>query len=210
MKTEYKIQRLSRCDKGKFVELMSKAFEEDPLFHYLFKEDEYDQPNKQRVVSFLSFLFDKSDYLLEEVWGIYNQNQLMGAYVMEVPTVNKVKKAYGSFKLLGRGIQLMSRLSIKTIIKLNRYMKISRNHAPKQRLHYLIMIGVSPSAQGSGVGKLLLQHMIKHAQEDSHYTGMVLDTENRININFYRKFGFDLYNQSKLGDVYIYTMVREK
>ncbi|WP_354004537.1 GNAT family N-acetyltransferase [Alkalihalophilus pseudofirmus] len=202
------IRRLNRSDKPCFVQLMAKSFENDPLFNYLFKDGEVDQKFEERACAFVAFLFDKSFCLLEEIWGIYDQDKLIGAYIIEMPHMKGTQKIFGGLKLVGRVIQLLKNLSLKTVIKLNRYMKVSRRNVPKLPLHYLIMIGVMPSRQGYGVGGQLMQHIMKQVREDHRSRGIALDTEHKRNISHYRRFGFCLYSETQLDDIAIYGMMK--
>ncbi|WP_096186377.1 GNAT family N-acetyltransferase [Evansella halocellulosilytica] len=203
------IRRLNRSDKRSFVHLMVKSFEKDPLFIALFKDGEVDQKFEERACAFISFLFDKSFYLSEEIWGIYDQDKLIGAYIIEMPYMKGTQKIFDGLKLVGRVIQLLKNLSLKTIIKLNRYMKVSRSNVPKLPLYYLIMIGVTPSKQGYGVGGQLMQHIMKQVREDHRSFGIALDTENKKNISYYKRFGFCLYSETQFDDITIYGMMRK-
>lgn len=208
MSRDYNVRRLKRSDKSSFVQLMATSFENDPLFIYLFKEGKRDQEFQEHIDSFVSFIFDKSFCLMEEVWGMFDQNSLIGAYIIETPQVKRGHKIYGGFMLVGTIIKLLKKLSFNSIIKLNRYMKVSRRNVPKVPLHYLIMIGVTPAEQGKGIGGILLQQIMKQVRNDQRSLGIALDTENKRNISYYNRFGFNLYSESKFDDITIYSMFK--
>lgn len=56
--------------------------------------------------------------------------------------------------------------------------------------YYLFMLGVSPAAQGKGIGGLLLENMLKRI--DHERMPAYLETQNGGNVEFYRKFGFEV------------------
>lgn len=210
MKTSYRTSKLTKSDKPAFVSLMSRAFSRDPFFLHVFGDSELDHTARKSVTAFLSFLFDKSFLFHEEVWGIFDEDILLGTYVVEQPQTSKLPNIKGGFLLIGRLIPLIFQLSGKSLILLNSYMRITRSAAPPWKHHYLIMIGVIPEAQGKGVGKTLMQHLFQSINADSESQGIALDTEKEENVGLYRKLGFTLREQTKIDDVPVYCMVYQK
>lgn len=204
------ISRLTERDKPSFVALMSRAFARDPLFLYVFGDSEHDAKSRSRVTSFISFLFDKSFLLPEEVWGIVENNRLLGAYVVEKPHASKRQHVIGGLLLIWRLLPLCIRLSGHTLRLLNSYMRVTKSAAPPMPHHYLIMIGVDPEVQGKGIGKALLQHLLNTANTDEKSQGVALDTENKDNVSVYRRFGFALSKETQLDGLPIYCMFYQK
>lgn len=60
--------------------------------------------------------------------------------------------------------------------------------------YYLFALGVSPSAQGTGAGGLLLKDMLKRIDEER--LPAYLETQKETNVGFYRKFGFEVATQT--------------
>lgn len=56
--------------------------------------------------------------------------------------------------------------------------------------YYLFLLGVSPAAQGKGVGGLLLADML--GKVDREGMPAYLETQNERNVGFYQKFGFEV------------------
>lgn len=210
MRTSYRLSKLTKSDKPAFVSLMSRAFSRDPLFMYVFGDSELDSEARKSVTAFLSFLFDKSFLFHEEVWGIFDEDSLLGTYVVEKPQTSKLPNIKGGFLLISRLIPLVFQLSGKTLILLNSYMRITRSAAPPWKHHYLIMIGVKPEAQGKGVGKTMMQHLFQTTQADPESQGIALDTEKEENVALYQKLGFTLREQTKIDNVPVYCMVYQK
>ena len=57
-------------------------------------------------------------------------------------------------------------------------------------------IGVSPAAQGGGLGSALMDRFIEHL--DRGGLAGYLETDRRGNVEFYRKFGFDVQHEQPL------------
>ncbi|MFC8684804.1 GNAT family N-acetyltransferase [Brevibacillus porteri] len=210
MKTSYRTSKLTKSDKPAFVSLMSRAFSRDPFFLHVFGDSELDYTARKSVTAFLSFLFDKSFLFHEEVWGIFDEDSLLGTYIVEKPQTSKLPNIKGGLLLIGMLIPFVFQLSGKTLILLNSYMRITRSAAPPWKHHYLIMIGVIPEAQGKGVGRALMQHLFRTIEDDHASQGIALDTEKEENVGLYRKLGFTLREQTKIDDVPVYCMVYQK
>lgn len=203
------LRKLTRTDKPLFIALMSSAFARDPLFLHAFGDLETDFKARERVAAFLSFMFDKSFTLNEEIWGAYQNESLVGAYAAERPQSGKLH-LWESVRLVWRLIPFCFRLPGKTLIFLNDYMRVTRSAAPSMPHHYLIMIGVDPKAQGQGIGKALLSHLFGLAESDKRSQGIALDTENGENVGLYRKFGFTLSHEAKIGSLPVYCLFYRK
>ncbi|BBH23439.1 hypothetical protein Back11_47840 [Paenibacillus baekrokdamisoli] len=160
--------------------------------------------------AFVSFMFDKSFLLHEEVWGAFENESLLGTYVVEKPHTSKLQNMGGGLLLIGRFIPLIVQMPGKTLSLLNSYMRITRSAAPLLAHHYLIMIGVNPKAQGKGIGKALLQHLLNTVNADNKSQGVALDTENKENVNLYRRFGFTLSREVQFDNLPVYCMFFQK
>jgi ribosomal protein S18 acetylase RimI-like enzyme len=208
MNNSYDIRKIIKSEKALFMSVMTKAFVHDPLFQLLFGDPANDNKAKDRALAFTGFMFDKSYLLAEEVWGVFENESLLGAYVVEKPYQAKHRKIVGGFLLLGRVIQLAFRIPLKAVGLLNTYMRLTRTGMPAKPYHYLIMIGVDPIAQGKGIGKALMHHLFDAVDADPSSQGVALDTENSKNVGLYEKFGFILLRETKIRNVSVYCMER--
>src|SRR4030095_4422718 len=105
MNSTYSVVKLTKPDKPLFIALMSRAFSRDPLFLHLFGDLELDRTARSKVTAFLSFMFDKSFLLHEEIWGCFENKSLLGAYVVEKPHAGILQKVKG-LGMIGRFIGL--------------------------------------------------------------------------------------------------------
>ncbi|MHA6531650.1 GNAT family N-acetyltransferase [Paenibacillus sp. BAC0078] len=209
MSPSYRISKLTKPDRPLFTALMSSAFARDPLFLHLFGDSELDSEARSRMTAFSNFMFDKSFLLHEEVWGYFEDERLLGAYVVERPHAGLLQTMKGVL-LLGRLIPLLFQVSGKTLHLLNSYMRVTRSAAPPFPHHYLIMFGVLPEEQGKGIGRALLDHLLETVNTDTQSQGLALDTENKRNIELYRNFGFTLSKDTQVGQLPVYCMLYRK
>ncbi|PAQ13488.1 GNAT family N-acetyltransferase [Bacillaceae bacterium SAOS 7] len=210
MSTPHRISKLTKRDKSFFVSLISKAFARDPLFLHLFGDSKLDRKARMSMTAFASFMFDKSFMLNEEVWGFYENENLLGVYIVEKSQPSKFQNMKGGALLIGRLMPLFFQLSGKTLGRLNSYMRVTRSFAPSIAHHYLIMIGVKPENQGKGIGKALLEHLLHTVHTDNKSQGVALDTENAENVSLYRRFGFVLSGEAQIDKVPVYCMFYQK
>ncbi|CAH1209979.1 GNAT family N-acetyltransferase [Paenibacillus sp. JJ-223] len=210
MNVSYRIHKLTKSDKSSFVSLMGRAFARDPLFLHLFGDSDLDRRAENDVAAFISFMFDKSFMFDEEVWGYYENGNLLGAYIVEKPQSGQFRNMRGGLWLIGRLIALFFQLSGKTLGFLNSYMRVTRSAAPPVAHHYLIMIGVKQEARGRGIGKALLQHLLHSGHSDRNSEGIALDTENPENVGLYQSFGFALTEETQIGKMPVYCMFNPK
>ncbi|WP_317891214.1 GNAT family N-acetyltransferase [Paenibacillus oceani] len=154
---------------------------------------------------FVSFLFEKSFLLDEDVWGYFDGDRLLGLYIAENPQEGKLPIRQ-MVQLAWRTIPLLFRLPGKTFGFLNSYMRVTRSIAPSFPHRYLILIGVEPEARGRGIGKALLLHLLAEVQADSRSQGVALDTENTDNVTLYERFGFTLNKEVLVCGLPVYSM----
>lgn len=84
--------------------------------------------------------------------------------------------------------------------------KMGQAH-PKEPHWYLPMIGVDPRAQGKGIGAELMRHAL--ARCDREKALAYLETANPRNIPLYRRFGFEITGEIRVGSAPLMTpMVR--
>jgi len=206
MRGPYRIRRLGKSDRSSFISVIIAAFAQDPLFLEVFGDAATDPKAKAEALRFVNFMFAKSFLLSEEAWGLFDGYRLLGVYIIEVPEQAVLRKISKAFVLAAPLIRWMIGASLRALLHLNEYMKLTRSQAPAEPHGYLIMIGVAPEAQGNGIGKTLLQHLLGRCEDNPAINAIALDTENERNVRLYEKMGFVLEAQIKLRELPIYCM----
>lgn len=67
---------------------------------------------------------------------------------------------------------------------------------------HLNMIGVRPSAQGTGVGRALLEAVHELSARDPASRGVSLSTEVESNVGLYRHFGYEVLGSAEVGSAF--------
>lgn len=203
------IRKLSWHDKRAFISVMENAFSPDPLYQKLFIRNHTALIAAYRVRTFLSFMFDMSMLMRLDARGIFDGDRLVACYLLEVPGVNPFRKISGAILVLVRALVLPWQISFDSLKLVNDYMRVTRSNAPLGRHYYLMKIGVHETARGQGIGKALMQEIIRYAENDKTAIGICLDTENKANLGLYEHFGFIMTKEVSLDGLAVYCMFRK-
>ena len=101
---------------------------------------------------------------------------------------------------------LVSGVGLGSAIKLGGWLSAWSKHDPAGAHVHLGPIGVSPDAQGTGVGRRLMEQYC--AELDRTGEAGYLETDRPENVGFYRRFGFDTIEEVPVLGVPNYFMRR--
>ena len=113
------------------------------------------------------------------------------AYAPQSRTMAKTVRAKAARLISGaRFLMLARHLAPGALTLLNDADLASRRLAPPHPHHVLVAVGVTEPARGLGVGRLLVDHTLQRARQDSRSWGVRLETENPGNAELYARWGF--------------------
>ncbi|MCU6710709.1 GNAT family N-acetyltransferase [Paenibacillus sp. J5C_2022] len=206
MNTTYRVAKLQPGDKEQFIEAFLSAFRNDPLIVHAFGHERSGDPaTDRRIRAFLGFLFDKGMLLDEPLWGIYDGTTLLGGYIAEGTADQPSSGGWAKqLRLSWRMLALARHIPMQALRFLSDYSRMTRAVVPVLQHRYLTMIAVRREAQGCGLGKKLLLHVLRTAEEVG--MGVALDTENPDNVPLYEHFGFKLIKEIRVDGVTVYCM----
>lgn len=173
-------------DKNLVVDILTDSFETNQSVNYIVKQD------KKRVERIRSLM----DYSFEVCYSygkVFLSDDKKACALILFPDKKKttLKSMLLDVKLI------LSCVGLGNIIKaLSRESKIKAIQT-KELMYYLWFIGVDPKHQNSGIGTELLNDVIK----DSNLMErpIYLETSTLKNLPWYKKFGFDIYNELDLS-----------
>jgi len=95
---------------------------------------------------------------------------------------------------------------LRSAMRVGSWLSVWSKRDPAERHIHLGPIGVSPDAQGRGVGRRLMERYCHHLDE----MGVVgyLETDRPGNVTFYTKFGFQVVGTALIHAVPNYFMRR--
>lgn len=183
------------------IDILASAFRHDPLIQSLF-------PNETELRSrvFFRYLLRKSVLRNEKLLGIYDEGKLQGVAIIETPLANNNVGKTLSFVI--ESLKLAFKIPFRKFIFLNSYMKATLSVRPKEPHHYLVIIGIKPTSQGKGLGRIFLEHIHQLVENDAKSIGIGLDTENPANVPFYEHLGYKLLETKSLDPIIIFCLFR--
>lgn len=193
------IRKITLADREAVVDLMTRAFDDDPLISFLAKQDERRQQRIRRFMDVglmrLTFPFGET-YMTEAGDGAALWNPPGGrphglrADLSLMPTLVQVAGLSG----MSRAISAFS---------------LAEKKHPKEPHYYLLGIGVDPSRQGQGVGSSLLAPMAERLDHEG--VPGYLESSKERNLPLYERFGFRVTEVLQLpkGGPKVWPMWRE-
>ena len=181
---------------------ISRGFHDDPLFSYIIP-DENDR-RKYNPYLFMGYIW----YCLK-FGEVYSTSSNLEGFACWLPSEfshlnpERVKQCGADPFFLRIGWDYLERLTITDQVIENHKQLITEPHM------YLMVLCVDPKFQGKGLGKKLLNSMLKRL--DNKNMKCFLDTNKRSNVDLYKRFGFDVIKEYELGDskVINWSMLRK-
>lgn len=182
MKTGATMTRLGMNDIDWATDLLTEAFLDEPPSTHLFRG-----PRRRAQVSYFMRCSCAYALLFGECYATPDRE---GVALWLLP--GKTAMTFGRMYRAGM-LSAPLRLGLSAF---GRFMdfagltdKLHKKSAPMPH-YYLFALGVSPAAQGKGVGGLLLASMLSRI--DRERMPAYLETQKEQNVGLYRKFGFEV------------------
>lgn len=178
--------KASYHEKGLVIDILTKSFDTNQSVNYIVKQD---SAREKRVKALMDYSFEVC-YLFGDVF--LSENKKACALIL-YPDKKKT-----TFKSIILDLKLiLNCVGISNIKKaLSRESKIKKLQ-PKEPMYYIWFIGVDPQYQSSGIGSKLLSEVIDDSKQKKR--ALYLETSTLKNIPWYKKFGFDIYNELDLS-----------
>jgi len=194
---------LKPADRLRAVEILAGAFEDDPLYQYIFPD------------------IDDRRHSLRLLWDALLRYSLVYGKIWTTPAVNGIAcwLPPGSTEVtiwrnirtgmpFQRAVAKFGADQRKRMLDMLGYTDGVRRQGIQEPYWYLWALGVEPAAQGQGIGSRLLAPAL--ALADGAGVPCYLETETQENVDFYIKRKFEVATKKTLGDtgVALWTMSR--
>lgn len=183
--TEHELVRATNEDVAEIVEMLIRAFYDDPVASFMFCREQH---KKRALKRFFSILI-RGDYMKTgEVWTTSARS---GAAVWGPPSKPRpgMRDLFQMFPLLR---ELMPLGHMREAFTALFAVEAER---PKIPHWYLATLGTDPDLQGRGVGSTLMTSMIERIDEE--HQPAYLESSKERNVPFYRRFGFEVTKELK-------------
>ena len=172
-------------DKELIIDILTDSFQTNQSVNYIVKQD---SKRIQRVRALMDYSFE----VCHDFGDVFLSDNKKACALVLYPDKKKttLKSILLDVKLI------LSCVGIGNIKKaLGRESKIKKLQ-PKELMYYIWFIGVDPAHQNSGIGTELLNQIITDSIQKKR--PIYLETSTLKNIPWYKKFGFDVYNELEL------------
>ncbi|HXH99314.1 MAG TPA: GNAT family N-acetyltransferase [Sphingobacteriaceae bacterium] len=173
-------------EKNLVIDILTKSFDTNQSVNYIIKQD---KKRTDRVRALMDYSFEVC-YLFGEVF-LSDDKKACALILYPDKKKTTLKSTWLDVKLI------LSCVGVSNIKKaMARESKIKKLQ-PEEPVYYIWFIGVEPANQNSGIGSELLNDVIKDSSLKNR--PIYLETSTLKNLPWYKKFGFDVYNELDLS-----------
>ncbi len=198
------LYRVTKADIPPAVQCLKDAFRDDPLWTVVFKDD----PDKDKSLSgfftcplLYGMKFGTAYATSRDIEGVAAWVPGRYADMTMWRMLRCGALAYGA---------KMGRSTVRNLSIVSNKLGSDRKRLMKNKPYtYLTIIGVSPEAQGKGLGTKLMNTLTQECTKKGHY--VYLETEKEENLPFYEKYGFTVLERVMLEELKVpmWEMVRK-
>ena len=195
--TDETIAKVVRLESGAFAEakaILYRAYKNEPTFKYLFDHTRsgYDQRIRATIRELINLHFSTG----QDVIGLSLDDHLIAVALVGSPNVRLNLTSQINWRL-----RMMLTAGMDCTWRYIDYHKQIHLCLPKDQHHELPLMGVDSKYRNLGYGKQLMQAVESICAENPRSVGIGLDTGNMRYLNFYKKLGYEIVGEVKLGDV---------
>ena len=197
MKRAASIRKAALGDRAGVVATLTAAFRGDAIVRYQFVDD---ATYEARAAAFFGHYFD----VRLEGGEIFVANDVAGAALWNPPGGNRLGADHVE-QQWERNV--VPALAPEEVARYDAFKKVLDAMTPAQPHWYLGLLGTRPDRQRMGVARSLLEPMLARADEEE--TPVFLETGMPGNVEFYRRFGFEIIAEdSAPGGLTVWGMLR--
>ena len=156
--TQLRIRKAGRNDLGTLIDVLVRAYDQDPIVDWLVLKDE---KRSQRMATFFEILVNHSGMKYDHAFTTEDVSGIAGWYPPE-PRDSWKHSFLEDVILLPKWIQVCGIRGMPSGMAVD---KLVKKHHLKSPHYYLSPLGVDPVHQGKGIGSHLLQHGLRMCNE---------------------------------------------
>lgn len=167
------------------VNILAASFDKNRSFNTIIKQD---HNRAQRIKKVFEYFFDS----WFEYGAIYLSDDDYACAVIAFPNLKRT-----TLRSVYMDIKLLFLIGLSSAMKgFAREGRIKTKH-PNTPFYYLLFIGVLPRHQNKGIGGKLLAELVYDSE--NRKIPIYLETYLPKNIELYKKFGFDIFDELQFG-----------
>ena len=181
--------RLHAEDGPQVVNVLTDSFRDYPVMRYVLGATGQDDGRLEKLIGFFVF---RRIALGGPMIGVYGPDgRLAGAAVMTLPS-----EPEPSGEISAARERTWAELGADCRDRHDAYGAVTKTLWNLPPHHHLNMIGIRTEFQGRGFARPLLEAVFAVAAEDPKSAGVSLTTEVPKNVQFYKRFGFEVVGQA--------------
>ncbi len=200
---DIRIKPLETSHRELAIGLLARAFYDDPLMRYIMAGLTTEVAYQEALLELMDYSLSIREVFDWPVLGLWDDGTLSA-----IAALSLKEETPPSEILTLRRKALLERLGESGATRLERYGEIAEGQRPNAPHIYLGVLGVDPTAQRRGFGKLMLEEVQAFSDASPESLGVYLDTENPENVAFYEHCGYVVQSEHQLDDVHIWCLCR--
>lgn len=195
------VERMTEADREHVIGVLAAAFHDYPVMRFALADagPEYDEQLRELIGFYC-------DARLTRGWPVLGIRQ--GQEVVAAALVSEPRNVVAPPELRRKHRRVARIIGPEAFERMARYERQSTGHEPDEPHYFLGMIGVAPGHQGSGYGRLLLEHIQVMSEGDPVSAGVSLSTEDPSNVGYYERSGYRVIAEADVGDIHAWCMFR--
>lgn len=173
-------------DKALILDILTESFKNNRSVNYIAGSP---KNNEDRIRALMDYSFE----VCKRFGDVYLSDDRDAAALVLYP---ERKKTNLSSMMLDVKL-VLNCIGIANIGKALKRESSIKKLQPQVPMYYLWFIGVHPDKQGQGIGSQLMNELILESRKMKR--PVYLETSTLTNIPWYKKFGFDIYNELNLS-----------
>jgi ribosomal protein S18 acetylase RimI-like enzyme len=190
------VRKAGASDKKALAAMLARAFDDDPVMSWFFREDERRGGRNRRF-------FDMRLRQLLPHDETYTVDGAAGAAIWALPD----RWRLGKIEEFRMGVALLFALGRRIPTLVRGFEMIEAAH-PRTPHYYLAVLGTEPEEQGRGIGSALMRPVLDMCDRDE--IPAYLESSKERNIAFYARHGFRVTDEINLpGGPPVWSMWRD-
>jgi len=196
------IKKIGKEDLAAAVEIFTEGFVDDPLHLNLFPEIK----ERERVTRCIyeMMVYDIVPGLNLQLNGLYFKNQIAGCLIYTRPDAKEWHEG-----MMEAVTEMRTKAGSPNIKYIGEYAMKTSALKPKETHFYLNELSVKKQFRRRGFARILIETAEKDAINFTGVKIIGLDTTNILNVEIYKKIGYNVFHEFNFMDLTGYVMVKE-
>lgn len=202
MRNSIQIKRIEEEDYGDAVNIFTEGFTDDPLHLYLFPENKERERVTRNIYEMM--VYDIVPGLNLQLIGLYYNNRISGCLIYSRPDANEWDD-----RMMEAVKRMRAKAGSPNVKYIGEYAMKTASLKPKETHFYLNELAVKQIFRRKGFARILIESAEKDANNFPVVKIIGLDTTNNLNVEIYKKIGYNMFHEFRFMELTGYMMIKE-